>query len=39
MKGSKMTGDEPIANTPGKDDKGMSYKGKDGNKKVIFKRY
>lgn len=37
MKGSKVTGHEPMANIPGKDDKGMSYHGKDGNKRQFLR--
>lgn len=36
MKGSKMTSDEIIANISGKDDKDLSYYGKDGNEKAEF---
>lgn len=36
MKGSKLTSDETIANISGKDDKDLSYCGKDGNEKAEF---
>ena len=36
MKGSKRTSDETIANISGKDDKDLSYYGKDGNEKAEF---
>lgn len=36
MKGSKVASDQTIANIPGKDDKGLSYNGKDRNEKAEF---
>ena len=35
MKGSKLISNETIANISGKDDKDLSYYGKDGNEKAV----